>query len=244
MNLSTLRYCVLISLFILIGERVVSQATDKNDIIGTWISEEDTNWKIVFTKDHTCDQYYTDSIIEKDTYVISNTSPQCGLEVEVAEHTSYLTLTDTATGDKICYEMNGISEKKLSLRVIGLGGAIVFTREAAKADKNNFNGDWYYDGGSCDLSLSITQVNSSISGRICAFSDGGNFIDCDDSDIPSSLSGSVRSDSALVTFTSTYCGKRGKAVIKRLSSNQISWRITKKPDGLYYFPDNAILTLE
>lgn len=100
-----------------------------SSIVSTWISEEDIYWKLTFTTDNKCYQYYKNSLIETDSFSISNTTPQCGIIVPVNSYTSYLQLTNLLLGDITCYEINGITNKSLSLRVIDKGGVIVFIRQ-------------------------------------------------------------------------------------------------------------------
>lgn len=117
-----------IAAYTAVGARYKS-TPQNSSIVGTWVSEKDRRWKLVFTADLKCKQYYENELNETDSYVISNTSPQCGETVPIEEHTSYLQLTNLADGDKICYEINGISPAILSLRVVDRGGAMVFKRQ-------------------------------------------------------------------------------------------------------------------
>lgn len=98
-------------------------------IAGDWVSAEDSLWKLTFKQNYTCNQYYGGAFIETDSFKISGTSPQCGIEVSIDPDIQYLELADIKTGDKICYEINGITDSNLSLRVIDRGGALVFRKE-------------------------------------------------------------------------------------------------------------------
>ncbi|WP_207430171.1 hypothetical protein [Sabulibacter ruber] len=111
------------------GNPVVPVVEEEASIIGTWVSEEDPKWKMVFTQDHQCLQYYEAELTETDAFTLSNTSPQCELPVTVQENTSYLQLSNQADQEKTCYEINGLSEENLSFRELGRGGAIVFRRQ-------------------------------------------------------------------------------------------------------------------
>jgi len=68
---------------------------DKKNIIGTWVSEEDKNWKRVFTASGKCYDYYDNKLTGASTYKISNTSPQCGdsVLVDKRDKVDYLELT-------------------------------------------------------------------------------------------------------------------------------------------------------
>lgn len=108
---------------------------ERNLILGSWVSEEDSNWKMVFTKDNICNWYYEGELSSSYTYAISNTSPQCDQEVYISELTSYLSLTDVSDSiDQYCYEIYGFSEvtpgrKAVSLRWIRRGKPMVFIQE-------------------------------------------------------------------------------------------------------------------
>jgi hypothetical protein len=99
-----------------------------SSIIGSWVSEEDSLYKIVFTADK-CYDYYEGVISDSSTYVISNSSPQCGQNVPVENYTSYLQLTSLKDGEKTCYEINGITSQTLSLRELDQGEPSVYKRQ-------------------------------------------------------------------------------------------------------------------
>jgi|GEM_PF-1663743 hypothetical protein len=106
-----------------------AQANDeKKDIVGTWISEEDSNWKIVFTADSKYIDYYEGRVSEKGIYSLSNTIPQSEPSVPTGNGISYLKLVDS---DKVVqfYEINGISSTTLSLTWIDNGNLLVFKRQ-------------------------------------------------------------------------------------------------------------------
>ncbi len=114
---------------------ITSSKTETNqEFIGTWISEKDTNWKMIFTQTE-CTWYYENEITERYFYSVANSSPQCDLEVPVETHTTYLILTSkTDSQDKLCYEINGFVEtipgrKTLSIRPIGKGGFFLFLKQ-------------------------------------------------------------------------------------------------------------------
>jgi len=63
-------------------EMVNAQSTPEEAIIGTWISQPDGNSKWVFTSDSTAKIYLNGELKKIFTYKISNTSPQCGINVQ------------------------------------------------------------------------------------------------------------------------------------------------------------------
>lgn len=114
-----------ITFLLAFNKKVSSDAT----IIGTWVSEEDTNWKIIFTNDK-CTWMYQNNQTDEYNYILSNTSPQCGSIVLVTGETKYLQFTNTINiEDKLCYEIYGLSPTTLTLREINSGGFKVFERQ-------------------------------------------------------------------------------------------------------------------
>jgi len=103
---------------------------DSSSIIGVWKCESDNNWKMVFTANNRCYHYTKEVLTRTDSFIISNTTPQCGEDVPVDSTTSYLQLNNLAdTSNHICYEINGITNKYLSLRPVWTGGVIIFDRQ-------------------------------------------------------------------------------------------------------------------
>ena len=104
---------------------------DENQFIGTWTSENDSDFKIRFEAEY-CSWYSGNDITEEYYYEVSNSSPQCGKEVFIDSNTSYLKMSNMADpNDIICYEIYGFTEKSntktLSLRPLGRGGYLIFT---------------------------------------------------------------------------------------------------------------------
>lgn len=92
-------------------------------IIRNWVSEADFKSKVVFLSDGTLKEYYDNILQNEFVYSISNSSTQCGQRVYVDGNTSYLTTINNSDSNDIdCYEINGISSAKLSLRPIDKGG--------------------------------------------------------------------------------------------------------------------------
>lgn len=108
--------------------KVFGQDPENKSIVGTWVSEEDNTWKLVFASDSTCKQYSENNLMETDNYVLSNTSPQCGINVAINGKSLFLSLKDISDGEELCYYVNGITDKVLSLTYFNRGGAMVFLR--------------------------------------------------------------------------------------------------------------------
>lgn len=107
---------------------IAAKSRQNSSIIGTWLSEKDPKWKMVFTADR-CNQYYDGALMDSDYYYISNTSPQCGKVVPIDNYTSYMRFVPiSGTGQK-CYEINGITAQYLSLRPVENGKILVFVKQ-------------------------------------------------------------------------------------------------------------------
>lgn len=99
---------------------------EQTNIIATWISEDDSNYKLEFKNDGTCIEYYGSFVSGTFNYNISNTTPQCSISVLVdqEQETSYLQLV-SSDGSTYCYEINGVGEL-LSLTKVGTAELSVF----------------------------------------------------------------------------------------------------------------------
>ena len=90
------------------------------DIIGIWISKDDSEWKIEFRNDGKCYWYYTNEDTETFSYSINKTTPQCGEEVKIdGLEDYYLNLRSEVEFDLMCYEILGVDNKSLSIKEIG-----------------------------------------------------------------------------------------------------------------------------
>jgi hypothetical protein len=96
-------------------------------IKGTWISENDNSYKMVFSGSN-CTWLYTGQPSTTYSFTVSNTSPQCGEVVPVGN--DYLKLVNlNDNNDIMCYEIYGLSETTLTLRPIDKSGVLVFNRQ-------------------------------------------------------------------------------------------------------------------
>lgn len=103
---------------------------DQNNIVGTFVNEKDPDWVLIFDANGKCYGYEAGVPTTTYTYTITNSTPQCGKEVDVDEsqETDYLQLTDDSTNSTDCYVINGISSV-LSLRPVGAGGILAFNKQ-------------------------------------------------------------------------------------------------------------------
>lgn len=98
-------------------------------IIGTWISEEDNNYRMVFNGT-TCTWLYTGQSPTTFSFTLSNTSPQCGEVVPIGNELIYLKLVNlNNSNDILCYEIYSLSATTLTLRPIDKSGFLIFNRQ-------------------------------------------------------------------------------------------------------------------
>ncbi|WP_281756620.1 hypothetical protein, partial [Neptunitalea chrysea] len=94
-------------------------------IKGTWISQDDTNFKVVISNT-TYKVYSVGELTSTYEYVIG---PQCGVETDF--NANFLKLTD-ASGYVQCYELYGADANGngvLSMRYLGNGKIFVFNKQ-------------------------------------------------------------------------------------------------------------------
>lgn len=127
---------IFIMCFSFLSSKAKLWQNDQSLIIGTWISEQDSKSKWVFSSDLKCKSFYNGVLKNTYTYKISNTNQQCGKEVHVDSKTSYLELSNISDStDKLCYEINGFHTdengvKTLSLMPLEQGGYMIFVKNS------------------------------------------------------------------------------------------------------------------
>jgi hypothetical protein len=104
---------------------------ERGYILGTWISDADPNYRMVFEGSGFCYIYYGQELLSTNGYELSNTSPKCGYPVNIdeSELTSYLQLTDMNDGMQLCYSIFGLSSGDLSIMPVGGGGLLTYTKQ-------------------------------------------------------------------------------------------------------------------
>ncbi len=121
-----------------------------------------------------------------------------------------------------------------------LGGMAPFAHAQEPA---NFQGVWdMEETGGLTFGLELYQKGETLSGYHCGMTSDASRIDCslaaeDDASITGSISGNV----AKIRFTSAYSGQIGMAKLT-LRDDSLLWEITAYPNGVYYLPDQAVLT--
>ena len=124
-----------LALLTLMGFIIFSAFTNpEEDIIGTWVLENDANSKWVFT-DNNCYWYYQNNLEGTFTYIIedlsnsSNSTFLCGQEVKTGgTEDFYLKLTNQ-DNDNYCYEIFGLKDEKLSINFLGQAKIQVFNKQ-------------------------------------------------------------------------------------------------------------------
>jgi hypothetical protein len=89
----------------------------KTNIIGTWISKDNPEGNMTFTKD-SCYQVNNGKVFEKDVYVISLVSPPCGVTKSEGPHDVYLTLTNTENKNNTCMEILDLTKTHYTYRAM------------------------------------------------------------------------------------------------------------------------------
>lgn len=125
-----------------------------------------------------------------------------------------------------------------------MGCALIFFFHSMSAFSHSFNGEWDWNDApsSRTFSVSIKQDGRKLHGQYCAVAQNGNRTDCDDEENPN-IDGSIDAtgQSAIVTFSSFFNAKNGKAEL-RMRDGHLSWHIIKKPTGgEFYAPRDAVL---
>lgn len=119
---------VIVVIFSFLTSFTTKQNQDAS-IIGTWISQEDNNYKLVFNG-NTCAWIYSGQPTTTYSFTLSNSSPQCGEVVPVTTESNYLKLVNVNNNsDTMCYEVYSLSETTLTLRPIEKSGFLIFNRQ-------------------------------------------------------------------------------------------------------------------
>jgi|GEM_PF-3629263 len=106
-------------------------AKERKSIIGSWYNE-DRSARFEYRTNGECKVTITG---EKEgsifKYKITETMPKCDPgepPIDPKEKPTFLEMIDKGDRTQLCYEINGITEKTMSLRTLGRGGALLFTR--------------------------------------------------------------------------------------------------------------------
>lgn len=101
----------------------------EEDIVGSWILENDINSKWTFTDDGHCYWYYDSILVDSFTYSISETSPQCGFEVKTGGSDDYYLKLIDHEYEEYCYEIYNLNDENLSINFLGLSEIKLFNKE-------------------------------------------------------------------------------------------------------------------
>jgi hypothetical protein len=124
--------------------------------------------------------------------------------------------------------------------VVLLGGMRCSARAQEPAD---FTGKWdMQDNAGLAFGLELQQNGDTLTGHHCGMTSDASRIDCSlaGEDEPT-IVGSIKDTVAKVRFTSAYSGQIGMAKLTLLDGSLL-WEITAYPNGVYYLPDQAVLT--
>ena len=103
------------------------QQNVENEIIGTWIAEDDTKVKLIFNTDGTLVEYYNNELMDTFNYTISH---QCGTESD--NNAWFLETSDQSELDIRCYEIYGANPNNngiLSIRDMTTGKIFIYNKQ-------------------------------------------------------------------------------------------------------------------
>ena len=107
----------IITLFVLIiisGFTLSHLPQERALIIGTWTSQDDNNWKLIFNSDGKCMDYYEGIPDKTYNYFIAEETASNGVVF------SYLKLVNVHdSSDEYNYEINSLTENRLALNYLG-----------------------------------------------------------------------------------------------------------------------------
>ena len=105
----------------------VPQQDITSKIIGTWVSEEDPNDKLIFSTNGECQEFYNNTLQDTYTYSISH---QCGNESD--NKAWFLKKVDNEDQDERCYELYGANangSNVLSIRDLTTGKLLLYNKQ-------------------------------------------------------------------------------------------------------------------
>ncbi len=137
---SCFKHLTVLIILICLQKSVHAQVkVERKRIIGVWISDEDKKWRIEFKTNGECIWIYQGTkTIDTFIYRITDSMPICSLEtspIDPSEKVTFLELVDKKDGMKLCYEINGVSDKTLSITELEGGGYLLFNRAIRKPSR-------------------------------------------------------------------------------------------------------------
>ena len=102
---------------------------DTQLVLGTWISENDSKSVWVFETNNICKRYYNNELRATYSFSISQSSPQCGQQVDQSGLHTYLSLTKSSDNEQTCYFINGLTTQKLSINAFDRSQILVFNKK-------------------------------------------------------------------------------------------------------------------
>jgi len=103
-----------LSVLLLILMGITSFTTPKNEIVGTWVSQTNPDYKLEFSENGICKYYYIGKEYKKCGYHISAMYAK-----NSDDHSLFLEMSDE-NGDTVdCYELKEVDEKAKDILVLG-----------------------------------------------------------------------------------------------------------------------------
>lgn len=108
---------------------IFNQQNSSENLIGKYVSADDSNWIWEFKSDGKLYDYYDGELSDIYHYSIEKTSPQCGFEVDEGPLFEYFTRTNIKNPlEKFCYEIYGFQDGILQLRYFGTNSFLNFKK--------------------------------------------------------------------------------------------------------------------
>ncbi|HMT97399.1 MAG TPA: hypothetical protein PKC62_11980 [Ferruginibacter sp.] len=95
----------------------VQQPNLSTEIVGSWIAENDNNYKLVFTQDGHMKTYLSNVLSSDFIYSITT---QCNGQILNANYDIFLKLTDTEDNDTYCNFLNGIHTGNSGIKTLSI----------------------------------------------------------------------------------------------------------------------------
>lgn len=112
-------------MFISCKAQQISESQYSSNIIGTWVLEEGSNNKLIFTSNGLCKVFEAEGL--EATYEYSFQNNNC--QNYSANNTVYLSWKDVHTLEFTCVEVSGMTNNTLSLMLIDSAQILYYNRE-------------------------------------------------------------------------------------------------------------------
>lgn len=124
-NIKSVLLILLITITYNCKSQQIPESEYSTNIIGTWVLEEDTNNKLVFTTDGLCKVYEENQL--DSIYEFSFKNNNCGDYSE--DDVVYLEWKESDSEDFTCIEISGMTNNTLSLMLVDSAQILYYNKE-------------------------------------------------------------------------------------------------------------------